>query len=114
MPGLRSQTPSQNKDMNKMLIVRKEVNQGRLILIIVDKEIIGKKFEEGQKQLDLKSDFYQGEEMEEKEADELIPQAYLLHLVGKRAVRLALEKGLTEKKKVLQIKNVPHLEIIQE
>ena len=45
------------------MIVKIHNNEGRLILAICDKDILGKKFVEEKKQLDLSSGFYKGEQM---------------------------------------------------
>ena len=45
----------------------KVMNSYRTIFAACDKELIGKMFEEGKLQLNLKESFYQGEELEKKE-----------------------------------------------
>jgi hypothetical protein len=81
------------------------------VLVISDKEIMGKKFEEGQLQLDLSSDFYKGEEKGEKEIKELTKCAYILHLTGKKTAALFVKLGLVEKKEILFVDGVPHVEV---
>jgi len=44
----------------------------RIIVSICDSGLIGKKFEEGDKQLDIKESFYAGEEVDEKKAVEIL------------------------------------------
>ena len=73
-------------------------------------ELFGKDFEEGNKQLDLTSKFYQGEEKSEEEVKTLINDAHILHLTGKEAVALGKELNLVEK--VVVIDNVPHAEVL--
>jgi len=81
------------------------------ILVISDKEIIGRKFEEGKLQLDLSKDFYQGEEMEEEKVKELVNDAYVLHLTGKKTIEFFTKLGLVKKENVLTVDGIPHAEV---
>ena len=93
-----------------MTIVNTKSTPEGLIVIITDSDLVGKKFEEGNKQLDLTKKFYQGEEKSVEEIKELINDAYVLHLTGKEAVALGKELGLVEK--VITIDNIPHAEVV--
>jgi len=53
---------------------------GRMILVVVDDELVGKRFEEGDLQIDLSKDFYKGEEVSEAEVVGLFRKAYIIHL----------------------------------
>lgn len=93
-------------------IVVKKPSPSGLILIVTDAELVGKKFSEGKRQLDLRQKFYQGQEMSEKEVSALFPAAYILHLTGERAVALAISAGWVQKENVLVVQSVPHAEVI--
>ncbi|MBW3021743.1 DUF424 family protein, partial [Candidatus Woesearchaeota archaeon] len=55
------------------MIVKKHISHdGRIIVAICDSDLIGKRFEENDKQLDLKSEFYNGESKTEQECLEII------------------------------------------
>ncbi|MEK6938637.1 MAG: DUF424 family protein [Nanoarchaeota archaeon] len=95
----------------KFVVTEKQTPNG-MILVVTDADILGKKHEEGKKQLDLENKFYQGEEKDEKQVLELFQEAYILHLTGIRAVGLALKEGLVEKGKVITIKGIPHIEVL--
>ena len=95
----------------KFIVNEKQTSQG-IILIVTDSDIIGKKFEEGNKQLDLTNKFYEGEEKSIEEVKELIKEAYVLHLTGKEAVMLGNKLGLVEN--IIVIDNVPHAEVLLE
>ncbi|HLD72798.1 MAG TPA: DUF424 family protein [Candidatus Nanoarchaeia archaeon] len=94
-----------------MIINRKETSSG-ILLIVTDSELIGKKFEEGKKQLDLTAKFYQGQEKKESEIQEMFKSSYLLHLTGEKAVSLGIKSGLVDKDKILTIKGVKHAEAV--
>lgn len=90
------------------MIVKKHVNEGRLVLAICDSDIIGKKFSEDNKQLDLTSSFYKGEEMEKEELKKLIKKAHIINAVGKESVSFLIKEKLVDKKNIIEIENVPH------
>ena len=60
-----------------MIVKIHKTQEGRIILAVCDKEIIGKKYEENGIQLDLKSEFYKGKEIEEEKVKELFKKASL-------------------------------------
>ncbi|MBT6774812.1 DUF424 family protein [Candidatus Woesearchaeota archaeon] len=92
-----------------MIVNTKKTPEG-LILIVTDSNIINQKFEEGKKQLDLTSKFYQGEEKSKEEIKELINDAHILHLTGKEAVAFGKELNLVEN--IITIKDIPHAEVL--
>jgi uncharacterized protein len=95
----------------KFIVNEKQTSQG-IILVVTDSNIIGKKFEEGNKQLDLTDNFYAGEEKTSEEVKKLINDAYVLHLTGEEAVSLGKELRLVEN--VIVIKDIPHAEVLLE
>lgn len=90
------------------MIAKTHSNQGRLIIAVCDEEVFGKKFEEGDLQLDLTSDFFKGEEMKEDDILELFKKAYIVNLNGEKAVKLGQRLGLVSE--VIRVKGVPHAE----
>lgn len=94
-----------------MIVNLKETPSG-ILLVVTDSELIGKKFEEGKKQLDLTAKFYQGQEKTEPEIQEMFKSSYLLHLTGEKAVNLGIKAGFVDKNKVLLIKGVKHAEAV--
>ena len=91
------------------MIVKKHVtHEGRSVLAICDKEILGKKFEEGELQLDLTSQFYQGEEMSEEEILNILPKINSLNIVGQKSIDFAIKNKLLREENVKKIDNVPY------
>lgn len=84
--------------------------QGQKIIALCDKNLLGKKFEEGNHQLDLTTDFYKGEEKSEQEIKELLKDAYIINLVGQESLNL-MKKLKLNPEKIIRIKNIPHAEI---
>ena len=93
-------------------IVSKKFAPEGLILVITDKEIMGKIFEEENKQLDLSKKFYSGEERTVTEIKEILLESYILHLTGEKAVALATELNLIDPENIIWISNVPHAEVL--
>ena len=83
----------------------------RKIVAICDSEILGKKFEEGKKQLDVRENFYKGEKfneeiiakiMKEEKADDAT-----FNIAGERAVNLALKTGVIGNGNVGKVDGIP-------
>ncbi len=81
-------------------------------MAICDQKLIGKKFEEKSLQLDLTSDFYNGEEKSEKEIKKIIYDAYIVNMVGENSVALGLNLGIILKENIIYTKKVPHAQAI--
>ena len=114
MPGMRSKAPNKIKNLIRMIVKLHKTNDGRRVLAICDDDLLCKRFEEGNKQLDLTSDFYRGEKKNEKEAVEMIKGTYMVNIVGEEGINLALNLGIVDKKQIIKIKNIPHAQAILE
>ena len=83
----------------------------RNVLAICDKELIGKTFTEGQRQIVINPHFFGGEEKSEKEIHELIQMGaaedYTFNIVGKKSVSLALRCNLIKPEGVIKIQDIP-------
>ncbi|PIZ51437.1 DUF424 domain-containing protein [Candidatus Woesearchaeota archaeon CG_4_10_14_0_2_um_filter_33_13] len=95
------------------VVTRKDLPEGS-ILVITDKEVLGKVFVEGKKQLDLSKPFYHGEEKTIEKIKEEIKSTYILHLSGENSVSLGVELGLVDNNRIIWIQNVPHAEVVLE
>ena|SRR3989344_7620826 len=83
----------------------------RNAVAIADSDIIGKRFEEGQRQLDIKESFYKGKEIGKEELiQEMIDQTKedsTFNIVGKNSVAAAIEAGIISKESVGKVQGVP-------
>lgn len=93
------------------IVAQKNCPSG-LLLIVTDEDILGKSFEEGKRQLDLRQGFYQGKKLRKEEVRILFGQAQHLHLTGKQAVALAVEEELISPRNILWIGGIPHAEAV--
>jgi|TARA_B100002003_G_C13995773_1_gene480940 hypothetical protein len=95
-----------------MIVKAHATEDKRLLLAICDTKLIGKKFEEGNKQLDLTSEFYNGQEKSEQETINLMKKAYILNLVGENVVNLALKLELISGDHVDHISKIPYAQCL--
>ncbi len=83
----------------------------RDIVAICDEEFLGKKFEEGDFQLDVKENFYNGELASKERVVEIMKKMSCedasFNIVGGNSVSLALETGIISKEEIGKIANVP-------
>jgi len=88
--------------------------EGRAVLALCDKDIIGKRFEEGNIQIDLSSEFYKGQEKTGEEVLDIIKKerVNILNVVGEKSVRFFTDKGLISKEHTIRIKNIPHAQAV--
>ncbi len=95
------------------IVSRKETKHG-LLVVVTDKDIIGKAFEEKKRQLDLTKKFYQGDLKSKEETKKIIVYARHVHLTGKGAVAIGVEMDMVDPEKILYIQKVPHAEVTLE
>ena len=83
----------------------------RDIVTICDSELIGKRFEEGKFQLDVKESFFKGKEMPEKEAIKIIQEMSredaIFNFVGKKSVNTALKTGIILQEGIKKVQGIP-------
>lgn len=101
-----------SKPKYRMIVNIHKTSDGRRIIAVCDSELIGKKFEEHSLQLDLTSNFYKGEEKNEQEILELFKTASMINLVGKKSVELGIKTNIIDKKNIIKIKDVPHVQAL--
>lgn len=69
----------------------------RTVVAICDSELVGKKFEEGKRQLDCRENFYKDKELNHEELKKLIRMQLLedatFNIVGEQSIKLAIEEG---------------------
>lgn len=83
----------------------------RYVVAIADKELIGKVFEEGLLQLDVKENFYKGEEVTHNKALEILSDMKMedatFNIVGEKSVSAALEAGIISEEQIGEIQGIP-------
>ena len=81
------------------------------VIAMCDSDLIGKKFEDDEKQLDVSERFYKGEKVDEKRVIELLKSGGNLNLVGNEVVGIALKEGIVNLGDVIEIEGVKHVQI---
>lgn len=87
-------------------------NAYRRIVAVCDAELIGKKLEQGNMQLELSEEFYKGEKRTEEEVIEIMKiessEDSIFNLAGKKSVQAGLKSGIIGSPGIIQIEGVPH------
>lgn len=83
----------------------------RDVVAICDSNLIGQKFEEGKFQLDVKEDFFKGEEASKEKIisimEDLAKEDSTFNIIGKNSTRVAIEIGLISEEGVKEISGIP-------
>ncbi len=95
-----------------MIVKVHKTQEGKKIVAVCDEELIGKKLKEKNIQLDLSSEFYNGEKKSEKDILKLFDDAYIVNLVGKKAVNLGKKVGLVLESDAIYVQKIPHIQAI--
>lgn len=84
----------------------------RNVVAIADSDLIGKKFEEGILQLDVRENFYKGEELPKEEVIKIIKKESIedstFNIVGKESTKTAVESGLISEEDIGEINGIPY------
>ncbi len=83
----------------------------RDVVAVCDSDLIGKRFEQDKFQLEIKENFYKGDEKSKEEMKKLFQEFQekdaVFNIIGKKAVALAIEAGLLDKNGIKEIDGVP-------
>jgi hypothetical protein len=93
-----------------MILVKKYRDSYGYVLVLCDKNLYGKKFEEGEFVLEL-NEFFNGEEKEmigEKDFEDI----YFIYAVGERAINILKEKKIIDEKDIKRIAGIPYTFVI--
>jgi len=97
--------------MTSKKILLKVHDSYRTVVAICDKELLGKLFTEGEKQLDLTGKFFQGDEIDEgeakKEIEKCLREDATFNIVGENSVNLAKEIGMINDSGIIKIDGIP-------
>ena len=94
-----------------MTIAIKVYKSYRTVVTACDSELLGKKFEEGIKQLDVRENFYKGEEVSEDEAIKVMEfqlrEDATYNIIGEKAINAAMKAGAITEEAVGKIAGIP-------
>jgi len=85
----------------------------RTVVAICDSDILGKKFEEGKFQLDIRENFYKDKEISHEELINLIQfqarEDSTFNIVGEKSIQAAIDAGIIRKENVRRVANIPFI-----
>lgn len=83
----------------------------RHVVAISDRVLLGKKFEEGNRQLEIRESFFKGTEHDSEEVVNIIKQEMkedsTFNIVGQKSIDAAKKAGLITDESVLTIQDIP-------
>jgi uncharacterized protein len=92
------------------------IKSKRDVVAICDSELIGRKFEEGKFQLDVKESFFCGKEMNEEETIDIIERMAdedaTFNIIGEKSVEAALKAGLIDEDAICKVQGIPFVLIL--
>lgn len=94
--------------MKSGVLIKIHESAGKKITAVADKELICKKFEEGERCLEVTERFYKGEEKTEQEVLNILKESANTNLVGKKAIKLGIKAGIITEDSIITIKGIPH------
>ncbi|MBS3073249.1 DUF424 family protein [Candidatus Pacearchaeota archaeon] len=87
-------------------------NAYRRIVAVCDADLIGKKFEEGNVQIDVNEKFYKGDLVDEEKALEILREEAeedsCFNFVGNLACELGIKTDIVNKENILEIQGIKH------
>jgi hypothetical protein len=84
-----------------------------LLIGACDEKLLGKKFEDGKFQIDVKKDFYDGKRITSKILKKYLEDATIANLVGEETVNSAIDIGLVDPECIIKIKGIPHVQMVR-
>ena len=83
----------------------------RDVIAICDSDLLGKRFEEGRFQLEIKENFFAGEKISEEEAISTIKslsrEDATFNIVGEKSINAALKAKIISEEEVGEIRGIP-------
>lgn len=88
----------------------------RDIIAICDSNLLGKKFEEKEFQLDVKENFFKGEKISEEELIKLLKNEIMedatFNIIGEKSVNSALKAEIISEDQIKKIQGIPFVIIL--
>ncbi|VVB84253.1 Uncharacterised protein [uncultured archaeon] len=83
------------------------------MVAVCDRNIVGKKFREGDLVLKLEENFYKGAEASEKDVKEALLSATIANIAGKKSIACAVDCGCIDPDTIIFIEGVPHAQMVR-
>ncbi len=83
----------------------------RNVIAVCDSDLVGKTFEEGDFELNVKENFYGGEEVDQEKLLEIIKNMSIedstYNIIGQESINTALKAGIISEEGVKKIQDIP-------
>lgn len=89
------------------MIIKKHVTSGSCILAICDNNLLGKTIKEGNKEMEISKQFYEGTETKE-DVLASIREGAIFNIVGDESIKFALQNTIITKDNIKKIGGVPY------
>jgi hypothetical protein len=97
-----------------MLLRERETPEG-LLVSVCDPDCLGETYEEGEVSLAVTEEFYGGEEAERVDAEAVVDsltRASVANIVGEQAVGVAVDAGIVDEERVLDVGDTRHAQLL--
>lgn len=94
-----------------MIIRERETPEG-LLVSLCDDGLIGQTFSNGEVSLEVTESFYGGDHCTTAEAVDALQRAAVANIVGEESVSVAIEAGVVDEDRVLDVGSVPHAQVL--
>ncbi len=88
----------------------------RHVVAVCDADLVGKRFEEGDLQLEVKESFFKGEKATEEEAIKIMQDMVLedatFNIVGQKSINAAIKAGIISEEGIRKIQGVPFVLVL--
>ena len=96
-----------------MIRIKIYKNGKDLLIGACDEKLLGKKFEEGKFQIEVKKEFYGGKRITPETLRRYLEDATIANLVGAETIKCAIEAGIIDPSCIIKIKGVPHAQMVR-
>jgi hypothetical protein len=94
-----------------MLVRERDTPEG-LLVAVCDEACLGETYGDGDVSLTVTEEFYGGTEADRDEVVDSLTRASVANLVGERCVTVAIEAGLVDEDRVLDLDGTPHAQLL--
>ncbi len=95
------------------MYMKKYHAEEQTIVAVCDKDIIGRKFREGELVLKLEASFYKGDEVNKTEVIEALAGATIANVSGEKSIACAVDCGCIDPDTVIFIEGIPHAQMVR-
>jgi len=96
-----------------MIRIKIYKNGKDLLIGACDEKLLGKKFEEGKFQIEVKKEFYGGKRITPETLRRYLEDATIANLVGAETIKCAIDAGIIDPSCIIKIKGVPHAQMVR-